>query len=194
MSSYLHSLGSNAKVELRGPHLDLSIPDDVTDVVFLAGGTGIAPALQVAYALSRRAARASLPGEKPLRMEILWANRTREDVGQGTAEAAGTFEGRLASVPGQIEAIRRDSRADGRFALESKVFVDEEGRFIQRGDVERAVGKGGGGRMMVLVSGPEGFVGHFAGKKGMENGVETQGPVAGMVGGLGLKGWEVWKL
>ena len=53
MSTYLHRLPIGATIELRGPHVEYQIPSEVKNVIFVAGGTGIAPALQVAHAMSR---------------------------------------------------------------------------------------------------------------------------------------------
>lgn len=194
VSGYLHGLSQGAKLELRGPHLELAIPPDVSEVVFLAGGTGIAPALQLAYALSRRAASTAPLGGQPVRMSILWANRTKEDVGAGLADAAGSFQQRLSSIPAQLEAIRLDKRAGERFQLDTRMFVDEQKRFIQAKDIEAVVGGRSSGRRMILVSGPDGFVAHYAGPRQLENGVETQGPLGGVLAALKPRGWEVWKL
>ena len=85
VSRYLHSLepGSpNASLLVSGPHLHYAVPSDVRAIVFLAGGTGIAPALQLAHdrpALG--AGRAETPDHSHAlpTMQILWANRHRED-------------------------------------------------------------------------------------------------------------------
>ncbi len=80
VSSWLHRLPSSAEIEMRGPYLEYEITPDVRQVVFFAGGTGIAPALQTAHAM--------FDGQKPAgegqennarKLHILWANRTRED-------------------------------------------------------------------------------------------------------------------
>ena len=76
VSGFLHKLAPGTIVHLRGPHPEYLIPDDVDEVLFLAGGTGIAPALQVAHCLyeARGTATERLPT-----MRILWANRRLED-------------------------------------------------------------------------------------------------------------------
>lgn len=102
VSGYLHALPEQATVELRGPVVELEIPDEVDEVLFLAGGTGIAPAMQVAHALAGRGGKS---------MHVLWANRRREDcVGgrnKGTAKEAtgllGWMAGRRRGVRGQRE-------------------------------------------------------------------------------------------
>ena len=91
------------KVEVRGPRPEFVLPRDIREVVFIAGGTGIAPALQVAYALSRRALTDATPYGSPVRMQILWSSRTRDDMGENATAAIGSFQDRYASIPGQVE-------------------------------------------------------------------------------------------
>lgn len=196
VSPYLHSLPAGSTLELRGPRPELLLPPDVSEVVFLAGGTGIAPAMQVAYALSRRAATAT--STNPVRMSVLWSVRTRDDTGATAADAP-------ASIPAQLDAIAGDGRAGGRFALRTTTFVDDEGTLLKDKDVgaaltapaaadQHAIGAQDGGRRIVLVSGPDGFVAHVAGPKVVRGGVEEQGPVGGLLGRARLDGWQVWKL
>jgi len=82
VSGYLHRLPIGSDIEVRGPNLEHYIAPNVTEVVFLAGGTGIAPALQVARAMFDEA------DDKPSqekKLHILWANRKREDCIGGTS-------------------------------------------------------------------------------------------------------------
>ncbi|KAL9053002.1 MAG: hypothetical protein Q9162_005058 [Coniocarpon cinnabarinum] len=195
VSNYLHGLKEGSRLELRGPHMEFAIPPNVSDVIFLAGGTGIAPALQVAYALSRRAALAQMPSEQPVRMSILWASRTKEDVGGGVYDQPSNLNTRLSAIPGQLEAIQFDKRSGDRFRLGAQIFVDEEQRFIQASDIASAMAqRPGEGRKLILISGPEGFVSHYAGPHGNENGIQSQGPIGGVLGGLDRRNWNIWKL
>ena len=68
VSSYLHNLPIGSEVELRGLCADYILPKKVDRVLFLAGGTGIVPALQIVKELVWEADT-----------RILWANRRRED-------------------------------------------------------------------------------------------------------------------
>ena len=80
VSNYLHSLPVGASTELRGPNLEYAIPEDVKQVLFFAGGTGIAPALQVAHAMFDNAEGSDdKKSATAKRLHILWANRRRED-------------------------------------------------------------------------------------------------------------------
>lgn len=226
VSSYLHRLQQGAEIELRGPNAEYTLPafERVRKLIFLAGGTGIAPALQAAEAAVRAQGGADV--------HILWANRRREDCEGGvsdTVSAGGSWGEMFAgwfspfSTPGKdakaqetavagqgqeqqitkgeivqrLEALKREGQ--GRVAID--YFVDEEGSFIRPVDATVLV-RGGfsteiekeGGRNLLFVSGPEGFVSAWAGKKEWKGGFEGQGRVGGVLGGLDLGGWEVFKL
>ena len=75
VSGYLHRLAVGSEIELRGLSAEYVLPENVDTVLFLAGGTGIAPAMQVADALA---------GKAPV--HILWASRRREDCVGGTSD------------------------------------------------------------------------------------------------------------
>ncbi|KIW76206.1 hypothetical protein Z517_10952 [Fonsecaea pedrosoi CBS 271.37] len=87
VSSYLHRLRLGADIEMRGPNLEYELGPEVRQVVFFAGGTGIAPALQVAHALFEGNKPAqSDAGNKQRKLHILWANRLREDCLGGVSD------------------------------------------------------------------------------------------------------------
>ncbi|KAG8158800.1 hypothetical protein KVR01_011243 [Diaporthe batatas] len=81
MSTYLSRLQPGDDVYLRGPHLGFDVAARLGGkggrVVFLAGGTGVAPALQVARHLLQQ--RRGEQDEGKLSMEIIWASRSRAD-------------------------------------------------------------------------------------------------------------------
>lgn len=76
VSTFLHKINRGTIVHLRGPRVEYEIPDDVDEILFLAGGTGIAPALQVAHTLFNHRFKTTEHGPE---LRILWANRRRED-------------------------------------------------------------------------------------------------------------------
>ncbi|KAK0512740.1 hypothetical protein JMJ35_004757 [Cladonia borealis] len=80
VSTFLSTIYRGTLVHCRGPHIEYEIPADVDEILFIAGGTGIAPALQVAHTLFNY--RTALPDQSP-KLRILWANRRREDSYQG---------------------------------------------------------------------------------------------------------------
>lgn len=150
VSGYLHQLLNGAAVEFRGPNIEYVLPQDTEEVIFLAGGTGIAPALQVAYSLLETTTEAET-GTKP-RVHILWACRRREDCLGGMSESQGQEKATTGStwsrilgssgttsvgqnvttspansqIVEELEAFK--TRHPGQISVD--YFVDEEKRFI----------------------------------------------------------------
>lgn len=214
VSGYLHRLEAGAEVEVRGPNAEYVLPERVSKVVFVAGGTGIAPALQAAKAVA---------GEADV--HILWANRHREDCEGGKSDTviassswSETFAGWFSpfSTPGKdakaqdtaaekrpkseivrrLEALKRDGQ--GRVAID--YFVDDENMFIKPMDATTLVRASFSpeskpdGKNVMFVSGPDGFIKLWAGPKEWRNGKELQGPLGGALSKLDLKDWEIVKL
>ncbi|KAH7125587.1 hypothetical protein B0J11DRAFT_309852 [Dendryphion nanum] len=216
VSTYLHRLPENATVDLRGPNTEFELPHDIKEVVFLAGGTGIAPAMQVAQALARRTGS---------RMHILWANRKREECLGGVGDETPAIEGRRSGwwrsllgvghsatqeplvntsadgeknvIVRELEALkeRNTTHSEG---LKVHYYVDEEQTFIKSGDVARKLRldstQHDNGSRLILISGPDGFIEYWAGKKIWVGGRETQGPLGGVLSKMDLKDWSVFKL
>ena len=161
LSNYLHVLPIGARIELRGPNLEYVVSEQAKQVVFLAGGTGIAPALQLAHAMFESSADSegkNLDIKK--RLHILWANRRREDcVGghNGSFPAASTepprglwslFTKKTTSDIAETQAVEAGpivreldalARANpGQITVE--YFVNEEDTFINAKAVNRALG------------------------------------------------------
>jgi len=186
VSGYLHRLGLGSQIELRGPHPGFDIPEDVAEVVFIAGGTGIAPALQAAYTtLERRNTEA--------RVRIVWSNRWRDDCqGGGQLDMIGRKE--PGSIVQELEALQK--RYPSRLMVD--YFVDQENTFLNQKTIVQITQDSGRsnaqGPKLLFISGPEGFVNHFAGPKLWENGKEGQGVVAGVIGKMKLRDWTIWKL
>lgn len=196
MSRYLAQLPVGGRVELRGPHTELELPKEATDIVFLAGGTGIAPALQVVHTLLRvRKPKMDLP-----HIHIIWANRRREDCvgGMDLHGAGGTdrAEGTIVQELRRLQEKHPDS-------LNVDYLVDEEGTFLDEGMISKltkrksevkhqAVSTRTDSRLL-FVSGPEGFVNYLAGSKKYRGGQEVQGELGGLIGKMGMRDWKVWK-
>jgi ferredoxin-NADP reductase len=216
VSTYLHRLPEQSTIELRGPNTELKLPRDIIEVVFLAGGTGIAPAMQVAQALGRRTGS---------RMHILWANRRREECIGGISDDKGNdasvqsrvgwwrsffgFNEPAAQAPRvedastlakgilvkELDALKKRSEAATR-GLSINYYVDDEKTFIQPNDVERRIRRQREetGSRLIILSGPDGFIEHWAGKKLWANGREVQGPLGGQLARMDLGEWKVIKL
>jgi hypothetical protein len=84
--------------------------------------------------------------------------------------------------------------------LHVEYLVDEENSWITKKTVSEALSSSNDsdvdGRKIILVSGPEGFITHFAGPKKWWQGKEVSGDVGGVMRELGVEGqgWEVMKL
>ncbi|OSS47900.1 hypothetical protein B5807_06624 [Epicoccum nigrum] len=222
VSTYLHRLPEQATIELRGPNAEYELPRNVKEVIFLAGGTGIAPAMQVAQALSRRT------GSK---MHILWANRRREECVGGVSDDKGSpkaSHNRLgwwksvligSSETATLVGLSKDEPAESAApqdkglivkeldalkanntiavqGLKVQYYVDEENTFIQPEDIKTKMTSTSQekGSKLIIVSGPDGFIEHWAGRKIWAEGREVQGPLGGVLKGMDLGDWKVFKL
>lgn len=176
VSPYLLSRKPGDVVEVRGPVVTyafkpegaLKEEEDIGNVVFIAGGTGISPAIQLtAHLLSQHTKNG-----KQRRVKILFASRTADEK----------------LLPQLQELQKSGDGKQGGIKVDVEYFYDDKGTFIKKPDIEAAVvglemGNGGkDGRDVIMVSGPEGFVNYYAGKKGWKDGLETQGVLGGVVG------------
>lgn len=162
VSGYLHNLPDGATAEFRGPNIEYILPKDVEEVVFLAGGTGIAPALQLAHSLLEAPTESEVR-TKP-RLHILWACRKREDCLSGLSESHGqqkatarsmwsTMLGSSGTPPaehGFTSSIRKSqiveeletfkTRHPGQISVD--YFVDEERKFIGVDNIQSLITPG----------------------------------------------------
>lgn len=220
VSGYLHNLGLGETVDIRGPQMEFQIPLDVNEVLFIAGGTGIAPALQAAHTLFR-----TRGDDVQTRMHVIWANRRREDClgGQNdlsTPSSGSSWWSRLIpSLPWRSKEVQQTGNTGappnitvaqledfkrqypGLFTVD--YFVDEENTLINKDAVLKFTNTAAaplpGGlarrrKKLILISGPDGFVSYLAGPKLWVDGKEAQGPLQGLMRQLNLKDWVVWKL
>lgn len=221
VSSYLHNLPLGANIVLRGPHLEYVIPQEVNEVLFIAGGTGIAPGLQAAYTLLE----CREPARSNLKIHILWANRRKEEVPTAVSDTMNVStsksnlwrkvfwapplsardnilsESLQASLVEELETMKLKHK--GKLVVD--YFFDEEGSFITGNVLKKCLtnlentasgnrGKLPLGKKLILISGPEGFVRHFAGLKPWAGGRETQGSLGGILRTIDPSHWEIWKL
>ncbi|KAL4877667.1 hypothetical protein BJY04DRAFT_197577 [Aspergillus karnatakaensis] len=218
VSRYLHSLKVGAPIEVRGPKIECEIPSDTGSILFIAGGTGIAPALQAGHTLLHRANDTDRP-----RIHILWATRQRSDCRGGhsktTATAAETQRTWLSRIFGSSKQASKPTSTEAPLTTELSLvvrelealksqypgqvtveyFVDEENTFIGKRSIldftETAASSTSTlKRNLIFVSGPEGFISYMAGPKLWAQGMELQGPLQGVIKELGLQDWAVWKL
>ena len=190
MSRYVARLVVGDRLELRGPHTEVELPADVEEILFLAGGTGIAPALQVAHTLLQvRKASEELPN-----IRILWANRRREDC-IGGSELQPTASTKIEEGIIVQELRRLQDKYPNNVSVD--YLVDEEGKFIDEKTISQLTRRLSDlkpqASKLLFVSGPEGFVNFFAGPKKHWDGEQLQGELGGLIGRICLRGWEVWK-
>lgn len=247
MSNYLHRLGVGRDVYLRGPHRGFDVLSRLgacRNVVFLAGGTGVVPGMQVA--------RAVLERDDSSRVKLLWAVRKREEAqGVGITQPpppprqpwwkkksklwATQTPAVLTEVDADLEnpsAVARElMRLKAKYGerLHIRLAVDEERTHFTREDLQSALGSRQGeqspalggkgcpfhdqllhtrasefegpraqcqcqcqcdgsdgrpGKNLFMVSGPDGFIAHYAGEKIWMGGTLTQGPIDGVAGQL----------
>lgn len=218
VSRYLHNLKIGSDIEMRGPKVECVIPNQTRDILFIAGGTGIAPALQAGYSLLSRTTADNRP-----KIHILWASRRKEDAIGGKSDTSrapasrqswysgwfGSGEGSSPDNPlsnnthgastslivKELEGLK--SQYPGQITVD--YFLDEENRFIDKKDISdfiksRSSSDGSRQGNLILVSGPAGFISYMAGPKVWAQGQELQGPIQGVIKDLDLKDWGVWKL
>ncbi|ETN40602.1 uncharacterized protein HMPREF1541_04879 [Cyphellophora europaea CBS 101466] len=144
VSSWLHRLPLNSQIEMRGPQVEVSISEGTQRMIFLAGGTGIAPALQAASLLLRPPGSPAAPEEglaNAKTIHILWACRRREDCEGGVSDLKpASLAGRLgwfgpSRTPGKVNQgliVQELEAFKTRFPGQVSVsyFVDEESTFI----------------------------------------------------------------
>lgn len=167
MSTYLSRLRPGDDIWLRGPHLGFDVAARLGPaggrVVFLAGGTGVAPALQVARTALLCAPPSQAGGK--LSVEIIWASRSRADcpgcprlLGRRDGVKGGGIWDRLASVAGgpaapaggqdpeapehpvvqELRELQVAYRGRGH-ELEFGCVADDEAGVISGADVTRAI-------------------------------------------------------
>lgn len=200
VSGYLNRLPVGSKVHIRGGRgpgfAGLDVEDmhkmGVTNMVFLVGGTGIAPAMQFAHSLLEE--QQHQEDWRP-KMHIVWANRRREDCLGGNGEP-NTSEGkRMNRIVKELEVLKSKHLDQ----LSIDYVVDEERTSIDESKVLQIArtmpAPSTGGPNYIFVSGPEGFVKYFTGQTAMER-VEwgENLPVGGLLGRMNLRGWEVIQL
>ncbi|SMR59228.1 unnamed protein product [Zymoseptoria tritici ST99CH_1E4] len=214
VSNFLHRLPPGSNIEIRGLRTEYQMPADITTALFLVGGTGIAPALQAAdhlrgeadmhilWASRRRedCVGGSNDSEPAKRVSSWWQSVASTDTKANAVDLPNAEKGALVSL---LESLKSQAAAteEPSHRLVVDYFVDEEGSAVKPEDVKRlltslsrADSSAEGGRKLLLVSGPPGFITYWAGSKQWVNGREVPGPLRGVLSTLDLGGWEVVKL
>lgn len=189
VSGYLHRLSPTSEIEMRGPNVEYPLTPATKNVIFLAGGTGIAPALQVAHIMftASESDPSSQPdGDKDQHLHVLWANRSKEDIVN------------TSSNPNPIINHLNTLTATHNRNLNVTYFVDEEQTYITPAALSSALDRalshahadpnthlgGSTSETQIIISGPEGFISYLAGPKVWKDGREQQGPLGGILAGV----------
>lgn len=228
VSKYISRLQVGDEIELRGHRLGFDVIKRLGDkgnkVAFLAGGTGIASALQVARTLL------ATPGDKQSQVSIIWANRKGEDCADSTPinrmleqmrktygdvkfkyvctidEERSFIDSKLITQTAGIESSSKTAAIvptpvtaweNCTYHSSTKLITspaeDPETKDIthisdrhamkdrQKFDPKAAPQCQCPGKNLLMISGPDGFVEYFAGKKVWGQGKELQGPVGGVI-------------
>ncbi|KAK7966779.1 uncharacterized protein PG986_001056 [Apiospora aurea] len=143
MSNYLSRMQAGSQVWLRGPHHGFDIPKrlgDAGEIVFLAGGTGIAPALQMVHKLLDTSSIDGSADNRPS-IRILWANRRSFDcVARDQLQGKLKADDEMQSVfLRQILDMKR--KHGNHFSID--YYVDDEKKLIGIKDVDVALRSAG---------------------------------------------------
>ncbi|KAI7162502.1 hypothetical protein KC352_g26686, partial [Hortaea werneckii] len=122
VSGYLHRLQLGAEIEVRGPSVDYVLPEKIGKVMFLAGGTGIAPAMQIASKVG-----------SDVDVHIFswgwnlfgWFGGSASSFERAHGTTAASSEPN--AVISQLDALKQKQAG----ALKTDYFVDEEGSVVQ---------------------------------------------------------------
>lgn len=238
MSTYLSRLGVGRDIWLRGPHPGFDVTKRLGSrkrVVFLAGGTGIVPGLQVAEAV--------LGANNDAQVDLLWAVRKREELHAGHpmqqkkawwkfwAESKPVEVDASLEAPSPVARQLKEMKHKYGSRLRIQVGIDEEHTQFQKSHLHQAItskntdsplpsavatansacrlhsqalhetasefeprptsscecppnNAAPPGKNLFMVSGPEGFVSHYAGAKEWLQGQQVQGRVGGVAAQL----------
>lgn len=200
VSGYLHRLSPSSEIEMRGPNVEYPISSNTRNVIFIAGGTGIAPALQVAHTMFTASDANSLNSQEdspPKYLHVLWANRSRED----TINTAAQPNPIINHWNTLTATHNTHSSASSSTTLTVTYFTDEDKTFITPAVLSSALdtalshannnhvtptstGPRPAPETQIIISGPEGFISYLAGPKVWKDGKETQGPLGGIMGSV----------
>ncbi|KAH8125545.1 hypothetical protein FP744_10009517 [Trichoderma asperellum] len=152
MSHYLSRLRVGHDVWLRGPHIGFDIMarlGNMKKVVFLAGGTGVAPAMQVAQAVLDQSPEAHV--------HLLWAIRKREELQRANTPARrrpswwqfwSTESNQLVELDSQLQdpspvarQLKAMKAAYGK-RLHIQVAIDDEQTQFRESDLQKAISSG----------------------------------------------------
>jgi NAD(P)H-flavin reductase len=173
----------------RMMHGDASVLGRWTNIGLVAGGTGIAPLLQIARIILEEEATAPATGRSPTRVHLLSINRHEEDILMREH-----IDAMAAANPGRFLVT---------YSLTGVPPTGWQGR-TGRGDADMIKAAlpppTGDGATQILVCGTDGFVATWGGPVGRaprqadgSKGPKIQGPLQGLLAAAGYNEAEVFK-
>lgn len=189
--------GSTFNILVPGRVNDYRFPKGLQEVLFIAAGTGIASALQAAYAFFDQNTDANA------KFHILWASRHGDDCA-GRKHTLSWWDWLMSrpkpaeeknEIVKYIEALT--TKYPNRLTVD--YFVDDEGTIITQNSILGAIGDDQPGKRTILICGPDGFNAYMAGPKLYDqHGRVIHKATGGLVGQMSIKGhlngWGVYKL
>ncbi|KAK7215186.1 hypothetical protein V2G26_003189 [Clonostachys chloroleuca] len=197
MSNYLCRLRVGQDVWLRGPHVGFDLVNRLgasKGIVFLAGGTGIVPGMQAAQVALDGYQDTSLgvnirdPGPVARQLAEMKAKYgSRIDVQVVVDEEGSSFslENIRKALVRTTEGHQPSASVTGaRCFLHNQKLHEEASEFESDSPPCSCAPTEGAlpGKNLFIVSGPDGFVSHYAGPKVWQGGKHTQGPLGGVAG------------
>ncbi|GAA6013289.1 hypothetical protein JCM11491_006343 [Sporobolomyces phaffii] len=186
VSRYLHRLGPGDQVEIRAPIVTWYYrPSDWDQVVFIAGGTGVTPAVQCIN--DSPASSSASPT-----VSLVYASARPADAFLRPDLDALRARGHVSDVLYHVDRLDTDTDHDASQQRWQTLGDDTRVGRIDRASLERFVGrKDPSKRRVVVVCGPEGMINAVAGPRGRNF---SQGKVGGILRELGYSEHEVVKL
>lgn len=197
MSNYLHRLPPGSNIEMRGPYINHAGVSKAKNVIFIAGGTGIAPALQVAHAMFNHDVNGENDQPQEKHLHIIWANRSNEEIKDTNPILTHltALQSTHSTSQSQSPQIHLTTLTD-----ENKQFVTPS---LLSSALDRAITNISISSLdpsdvqpttEIFISGPDGFISYLAGPMVWRDGQQQQGPLGGVLAGVlkgkGVKTWE----
>lgn len=191
LSTHAHDLKTPGnQLELRGPVPTWRHPNDqIDDIVFIAAGTGITPALQLLRRIFKPSLHPTTLNRLP-NFQLIYLSRSLR-----SAYGLGEIQEHITHHPTRVSLkLVIDQRLD---EDPSTIHVDKVGR-LDLSDLQQWIsmspkpGENQDSRRIIIVCGPDSLICAVAGCKGREYG--SQGEIGGMLKTLGYSSHQVVKL
>lgn len=190
VSNYLKRFKSNKQnqaIEIRGPELNwCHSNDNLNEIVFIAGGTGITPAIQLLRRFYTEHINENSTNSIP-KMKIIYLSKSKESIYLN--EELLNYSNLYSNLVKVHKVVTQPFNG-----TESDISVDKIGK-LEINDLKKWIGTGSNtinNQRIILVCGPDPMIKAIAGPKGHD--MISQGELGGMLKELGYHPEEVYKL